>query len=217
MDNLKGQDLDAIPVLELVEKIRGGIVDPKLLFTSTRQMCVEALILEGCPTSSIASLFKVSERTIRRDVVELRKKNAIQASPEMTGALLGEFLANARNHSSHLKRIANLREAYPDEKARAAYLAWRVCLELIDQLSVVGFLSSSYSQGSGGNDDKEFEKNLARLSPKERDLMVSCRLLAPMEREKLLDRLRRDILDDAKREVEAAKEEGKNGNMGKQE
>jgi len=203
MDNQTPQKLDEMPVVELIQKIKDKVVDPKLLYKSTRQLCVETLFVEGVHISTIAGLFKVSDRTIRRDIVDMREKNAVVPSPEMTRAILGELVTNGRHHYSSLRQIARLKDAYPDEKARAEYLAWRVGKELVDRLYQAGFLVGADQQLLSGT---KKEEEVVHLTPKQIELMETCSALPPIEKEKLVEKLRRDILA-LSEEVEVARRE----------
>ena len=191
MDNQTPQKLDEIPVLDLIKKIKEGVVDPKLLYKATRQLCVETLFVEGVHTSTIAGLFKVSDRTIRRDIVDMREKNAVAPSPEMTRAILGELVTNGRHHYSSLRQIARLKDAYPDEKARAEYLAWRVGKELVDRLFQAGFLVAADQPLENGTKKKE---EVVLLTPKQKEISDRIKALAPIDREKLMEKLRWDML-----------------------
>jgi hypothetical protein len=192
MDNQSPQKLDEMPVLDLITKIKEGVVDPKLLYKSTRQLCVETLFVEGVHISKIAGLFKVSDRTIRRDIADMREKNAVAPSPEMTRAILGELVTNGRHHYSSLRQIARLKDAYPDEKARAEYLAWRVGKELVDRLFQAGFLVAADQPLE--NDTKKKVDETVYFTPKQKEIREMCLALTPIEKEKLVEKLRRDIL-----------------------
>ena len=191
MDSQNPQELDGMPILDLIMKIKAGAVNPKLLYKGTRQLCVETMFVEGYHISKIAGLFQVSDRTIRRDIADIRERNAVAPSPEMTRALLGELVANSRYHSASLRRIARREDAYPDEKARAEYLAWRVGKELVDRLCQVGFLVAA---GEPLKTDAKKKEKEAPLTPKQKELTELCRALPPMEREKLIERILREML-----------------------
>ena len=192
MDNQNPQKPNEMPVLDLIKKIKEGVVDPKLISKETRELCVETLFVEGVHMSTIAALFKVSDRTIRRDIADVRKKNAVAPSPELTRAILGELVTNSRHHSSALRQIARIENAYPDEKARAEYLAWKVGKELVDRLFQAGFLVAADQQLSNKAMKKE---EIVPLTPKQKEVSEMIKLLPPMDREKLLEKLHKDICE----------------------
>jgi len=192
MDNVKPSYLCDMPVLEVLKKIKDGSLSPNMLGESTRQACVEVLFLEGHPRSSIAALFKKSDRTIRRDLEKIHKRNAIEPNAELTYKIIGEFVLKARNQFERLKQISRLTEAYPDERTRAEFLAWRVVKECIEKLSLLGFLigsncpsaSNHKSEGSGFPVETEEQRKL-------RDDILN---LPAMEKEKLVEKIRQDII-----------------------
>ncbi len=137
MENKTPEKLNDLPASEILIRIKSGLIDPTLLDKSTRQTCVEVLIMEGYAHTLIASLFKMSDRTIRRDLVEIRQRNAVSASPELTKQLVGELIATERSHYASLKQIARIKDAYPDERTRAEAMAWKARKELVISPRVV--------------------------------------------------------------------------------
>lgn len=211
MENKIPEKPNNLPASEILIRIKSGLIDPIMLDRSTRQLCVEVLIMEGYAHSSIASLFKMSDRTIRRDLVEIRQRNAVSASPELTKQLVGELIATARNHYASQKQIARTKDAYPDEKSRAEAMAWKGSKELIEKLFVIGYIRNT--DGQALNKPNVIKDDSANLSQEEKDIRKRIHDLAPMDREKLMEKLRRDILDMAARKAEQAVDPNvKNGN-----
>lgn len=200
---------DDFPVYETLQRIKDNLLDPKLLSKATRQMCVEVLILEGYQPFAIASLMKKSDRTIRRDVEEVRQKNALKASPELTQMLIGELIANARNHYARLKQIAREGGASTREKIQAEFMAWRIYDDLVDKLRSVGFLLPAHCQADIANPCKKKDEQ-PEMSEKDREIEKQYLLLRPMDRQILIEKLHRDIInltEEKAREEEGGKEE----------
>lgn len=214
MSEVNPVNFNDIPVYDLLQRIKNNLLDPRLLFKATRQACVETLILEGCNHSLIASLLKKSDRTIRRDICEIRKRNSIKASPELTSELLGDFLVNARHSYTYLKQTARSSNASPKEKAQAEFSAWKVLREMIQTLYVVGLIDrcNSYLQ-VGGIEDK---KDKSSVSEREKELKMTYEQLPPIEREKLADKLYKEILAIADEKIAEEETKEKEENEKKQ-
>ncbi|MCX5706000.1 MAG: hypothetical protein NTZ92_08105 [Candidatus Omnitrophica bacterium] len=183
---------DTRPVYETLQKLKEGKLNPLALSRMVIYQCVEVLLLEGYQVSSIANLIKKSDRTVRRYVKDLREMNALEASPGLTRVLVGELLLNARNQYSRLKQLARMKELSPSEKAKTEFLAWRVYAELIEMMHYVGFLDK-------GNSGLEINNNMEPEIPqKTGEIEESPKLLSPLEREKMVDNLFRNIMKRAK-------------------
>jgi len=182
---------DCKPVYETLQKLKDGKIKPIGLSRSTIYLCVEALLLEGYQVSSIAKLLDKSDRTIRRYVSELRRMNALEASPSLTRVLLGEFLLNARNQYSRLKQLARVKDVSPSEKAKTEFLAWRVSRELIEMLFYVGFLIDDTKYDA---ETSESERNILeeKLLGENRDLSVD-------ERNEMVNNIFRQIMESQRR------------------
>ncbi|MBF0572112.1 MAG: hypothetical protein HQL12_09640, partial [Candidatus Omnitrophica bacterium] len=185
-----------LPVVEVLRKIKEGGLDPALLSKESRQACIEALAVEGYGTSQIASLLKKSDRTIRRDLAEVRTNNSIFASPEFTAMICGELLSMARNQYARLKQIARSNEVPGEEKARVEYMSWLIFKELTDKLYKIGFLpvgkkSVGEKQIMPQNLEKQEDSGEYKIDP---GTLKLYEMMTPMDRERLIEKLHRDIV-----------------------
>ena len=181
--NKKAQKEAERPVFEVLKSIKEGVLDPGLLSKEARESCVEALVVEGYGSGQIASLLKKSDRTVRRDLVEIRKKNALSSSTELAGIIAGELLMAARNQSGRLKQIARSNDVSLKDKANIEYMSWLVFKEAADKLHKIGFLpvtvdrASSYKEKMGEKKDKTGEldpgilRDIRRLNPIEQETL----------------------------------------------
>lgn len=176
---------DHMSVYEILERIKNKSLDPVLIANLTRLECVEVLLVEGYQTSAIASLFKKDDRTIRRDIAVIRKRNAVAQDPALTRALVGELINNARSHYARLKQIARSKDAYPDEAAWSETMAWKVYKEMIGKLYELGFIMANHFETPVKK--KEGGPDLSGLTPKEKELVRKMKFLLPMDRDKLLE------------------------------
>ena len=136
-------------VLDIIQDINSGICDPLLLDKATRQQCIEVLTGEGYTHSQLAQLLKRSEKTMSRDMQEIRQKNALTPSVEFAKETVGELVSKGRQHASYLMRLARSKDSSQSEKAQAEFLAWRVYRELIEKLQTLGFLPLKPQEISG--------------------------------------------------------------------
>lgn len=139
-DNPKLDKEEEVPIFSLIQKIKDESLDPKTLPKELRQQCVEVLWAEGYGESSMAQILKRSEKTIKRDLQEIREKNALSPDPELAKQLIGEMMLRARMHQGYLVRLARSKEGTVSEKAQAEYLAWRVQKELVEKMQSLGYL-----------------------------------------------------------------------------
>jgi len=193
MDNYSNKP-DDLNVFETIQKIKDGQLNPTALSKEARHLCVEALFFEGYLTSSIAKLFNKSDRTIRRDIEEIREKNALNPNPELSRILTGELLENARSQYSRLKQLARLPETSPEVKAKIEFLAWKVYSESIDILNYVGFLPKDEIKKDVVTNVNNADED-ANLSEKDRKLKRYYSLMTPMDRQKLIERLDQEIME----------------------
>lgn len=180
-----------IPVVEMLQKIKAGLINPHKLAKETRQACVEVMDLEGYSHAAIAGLLKTSDRTIRRDTEEIRKRNSLRASPELTAMLIGDLMRMAKSHYMRLKQLARSKESSPFEMSKSELMAWKVISEAFQNLNSIGFLMTV-------EDPKNVSKLVTLknqdLSHKDEELKKQYAALSPMDKEKLIEKLRQDIL-----------------------
>jgi len=128
------------PILSLLQNIQSGAVDPRDINKELRQQIVEVLLLEGTMVPQIAQILKVSDKTIRRDIADIKERNALTPSLELAKQTIGDMKMRAEAHRSHLMRLARTQDATVSEKSLAEYYAWKISKELVEKLQSVGYL-----------------------------------------------------------------------------
>lgn len=128
--------------VQLLQEINSGLTDPGLLDKPSRQQCIELLITEGYTHAQIAQLLKCSEKTISRDIKEIRARNELTPSVPFAKQFIGDAFKKAMNHHSYLMRLARIKEASVADKVQAEFAAWRVIKELIEKMQSLGYLPS---------------------------------------------------------------------------
>ena len=128
------------PVLKIIQDIKSGTVDPKKLDRDVRKQCVETLMLEGYNVPQIAQIMGCSEKTIRRDIAQIRERNALAPSVDLCKRMVGDLLMKAEAHRVYLMRLARNPEGSISEKSQSEYLAWKVTEDLIKLLQTMGYM-----------------------------------------------------------------------------
>ncbi len=137
------EDTPGLPVLAVIQQIQAGQLSPRTLDRGTRQSCVEVLTAEGYAQSGIAQILQCSDRTIRRDLQDIRDRNGFLPSADLAMALVGELVTRAEHQEAMLTRLARDNSASVSERAQAAYLAWRVRSDLTQRLQSLGYLPTA--------------------------------------------------------------------------
>jgi transposase len=128
------------PILMVIQEIKDGQLIPEMIDKDLRQQCVEVFLAEGYSVPQIAQILKKCDKTIRRDITEIRERNTLSPNIELAKKLIGEIVTYARIHREHLMRMSRTKEASVSEKAQAEYYAHRVEMELVDKLQTLGYL-----------------------------------------------------------------------------
>lgn len=116
----KNNSLPVSPI-SLVKAIQNGQVNAKGLSIQDRQMCVEYLANQGGSTAEIAEVLKVSDRTVRRDMGQIREKNAVEPDEGFTARFAGQILQDRQFAVDGLKRLSRDRSC-PHHVVMQAYL-----------------------------------------------------------------------------------------------
>lgn len=162
-DKIKN-NLENKPLLSLIQDLKDGRASPKILDKQMRQQIVEFLTLQGQDAPSIAQFLKVCDKTVRRDLSEIREKNSISLDAKFVKVTIGDMVTLNRQHISYLMRLSRSREGSLGEKVQAEYLAHRANMERIQRLQSLGYLPNQpqtfvgnlYHNLEGVNIDKAF-------------------------------------------------------------
>jgi len=132
-------------VLITLQKIKDGTLDPRLIDKDLRKECIKLLIFQGQDLYSIAQLLKRNERTVRRDIEEIRQENAVHPDIELAQKIIGDYIHCSQVRREHLMRLARKTDGSIAERAQADYLAHRIDTEVITRLQTLGYLPLSNS------------------------------------------------------------------------
>ena len=198
MKNGEGMSVHAI-----LQQVKEGLLDPKNLSKTSRQLCVEALRLEGYQTATIAHLLKVSDRTIRRDIKEIRKRNILEPDVDFARELIGEMYLYAKQHHLYLMRLARTNRSTVSEKALAEGSAWKVFREMLEKFQELGYVPKTPTKIVGNFYQHVEPLDIESLSGKDKQMAIKIKALSPMDRGKLIKSLENRIIDmDTEKEEE---------------
>jgi len=128
------------PIFGLIQQIKDGTLDADTLTKELRQSCVEILLCEGSSVALMAQVLKRSEKTIKRDIEDIRERNAIAPDITLAKKIIGELLMYARINRDHLMKLSRAKEASVSEKAQSEYYAFRVLVDLVTKFQSLGYL-----------------------------------------------------------------------------
>lgn len=128
------------PIFGLIQQIKDGALDADTLTKELRQGCVEILLCEGSSVTLMAQVLKRSEKTIKRDIEDIRERNAIAPDINLAKKIVGELLVYARINRDHLMKLARSKDVSVAEKAQSEYCAFKVFSELVTKLQSLGYL-----------------------------------------------------------------------------
>ena len=126
--------------VQLLQEINSGVLDAKTLDKLDRQRCIELLIAEGYTYPQIHQVLKISEKTIGRDMKEIKARNELTPNIEFAKQFIGEVFQKAMNSHSFLIRLARSKDATNPEKIQAEFAAWRLLKELVERMQLLGYL-----------------------------------------------------------------------------
>jgi hypothetical protein len=94
-----------LTAVEIVQRIHAGQLAADAITAEQRQQCVSHLALEGFATGEIAALLRVSERTIQRDRLAVRRAEALAPGLSLGDELLGEYQRQTLTSIQRLTRM----------------------------------------------------------------------------------------------------------------
>jgi hypothetical protein len=148
-----------LPVITLLQRIKDGVTDPQILDKETRQACVEAMIGEGVSQVQIAVHLKCCDKTIQRDIQEIRQKNALTASPDLAREIIGDMDCKLRMSTNRLMQLSRGAKGSIMEKTLAEYYAAQVVKMHMNLLQSLGYLPQKAHEFIGDVFHHQAEEN----------------------------------------------------------
>ncbi len=140
-DSASAQPTEETPTLTLIQHIRDGSRSANLLTKEQRQQCVVCLRTAGYSYAHLAQFLSISEKTIQRDIGEIRARNkADPPSEELAMRLIGEYLTWMDVHHASLVRFAQDKSASIEARIVAETQAARLMDARMARLQSMGYL-----------------------------------------------------------------------------
>jgi len=97
-------------------------------------------MFEGYLPASIAQILKRSDKTIKRDIQEIRERNALVPNVDFAKQFVGALRQKSEMHQAYLMRLARSKEGPLEGCVQAEYNAWRIAKEEVELLQNLGYL-----------------------------------------------------------------------------
>ncbi|MCL2887754.1 MAG: hypothetical protein FWF35_00330 [Elusimicrobia bacterium] len=127
-------------VYKVIQGLKDKTLDASFVKKEARIDCVEVLSLEGGTLVSMAELFKVSEKTIKRDLEAIADRNALNPDPDIIQKAVGDFMLKTNMSYGNLVRMARSKDGSISERAQAEYYAVQILKDRIKILQSLGYL-----------------------------------------------------------------------------
>ncbi|MEQ9617519.1 MAG: hypothetical protein RLN60_05735 [Phycisphaerales bacterium] len=127
-------------VLDLIADLKSGVVPGNTLDKPVRQSVVGYLASEGASTAEISRLIGKTDRTIRRDLEEVRAANALMVDPEFAGRIAGEILIEARTSIARIRRTTRDKDAPHAARIDGERAVVEIYGTMISKLQSLGYL-----------------------------------------------------------------------------
>lgn len=139
-NNKHTPDQEEQSIISIIQEIKQETLNPKSLSKDVRQRCVEFLVSEGYTEAQVGQILNRSERTVSRDLSEVRARNVLTPSIDWAKQIAGELYQKAITHHRYLMRLARSSDATYSDKCQSEFLAWRVLKEAIEKFQTLGYL-----------------------------------------------------------------------------
>ncbi len=137
---------EEVSPISLIRRLQSGELAASSVASEARRACVEHLHGDGHSAAAIAEMFKVSLRTIRRDLAEIREERAVTQDPKLVERVVGDLFHEAETAIARLRRTARDRECPHATQVEAEKACWEVKRQLVETLQRLGFLPSAIQQ-----------------------------------------------------------------------
>lgn len=131
-------DTNKLPLDEIIEKLRAGDIEPKLLSKHTKKQIIDFCHRRGYEGVEIAGMLKMCAKTIYRAIETLREDNAVRVQDYWIQKIIGEMCSNFRMHHAYFTKLSYDPDATKAERAQSRFLAWKVQKEFIEALTSFG-------------------------------------------------------------------------------
>jgi hypothetical protein len=130
-------------VIELIAQIKSGEISGRNLAPEVRRDCVEYLNAEGLSRPEIAKVLGRNERTIVRDLEQVRKANALTRDDALADRFAGQLVAEAANCVTRIRRVTREKDAPHAVRVDGERAVFQITDSLVARLQSLGHLPSA--------------------------------------------------------------------------
>lgn len=164
----------------LIKKIQSGQLNPNLIRKKDRMRCIWVLMLQGYSEDSLAQIFAVHEKTIRRNVEDILEEKIITQDQSFIDRTIARYVMYQYAHIDHLIRLSTNSEASVNERATSRYYASLIHNNMITKLQSLGPIPSKPQVVIGDFNHKQIPGvkpaiNILPVAAKSKDLDKSDR------------------------------------------
>jgi hypothetical protein len=130
-------------------ELKSGALDIKVL-----RQCALYFKTHGYTTEEISEILECDIRTVQRYTLKARKENISVVDLHFQKRTSGEFMNNLESQYQRILKLSYSKQLSDRERARVIYMLHQICVNGIDTLTKLGYLS----QAQGIEDRKAAEK-----------------------------------------------------------
>lgn len=138
----KYEDVSRRSSLDILADIKARKLDPKLLTPEVRREVVAGLYVEGVSTAETAQLLGCTDRTIRRDLEQIREVNAIESDESFGKMLAGEVMTQMRASLARCRRLAREKNAPHASRVEAERAGFEILDKGVARMQSLGYAPS---------------------------------------------------------------------------
>lgn len=135
--------MKGMSISELIRQLKEGAINPKTL---DRMKYIKSLMDHGCKNVEIAELFEVSLRTIERDMVKIKKINALKLGPDFQKEVLGEIADNEKSRYQKLLQLLNSKDLPVQQQVKISSLLHKMDVDKVVYLEKGGYVSKTHGE-----------------------------------------------------------------------
>ncbi len=134
-------DVNQMSLLDLVDLLEKGEVNPDVLSKDTQVGCVSVLLERGFSYLEIAKIIHKNERTVYRYLKEVRQENWVMSGPDFQHATIQDAIKCLDRQSARLLKFSHAPLMPLSERVRSIFAACQIKKYKIDFLTKLGYLS----------------------------------------------------------------------------
>ena len=134
---------DQPTVIRTIRGLKDRTIDPRSLSIDDRRAVVCVLSTDGHAVHEMAELLGCSERTIARDIAEIREANALRPDPNLPNRMAGRLVQEAELSISRIRKAIRGVEVAANVKVDGEHRCYLIMSDLVQRLQGLGHLPTA--------------------------------------------------------------------------